>query len=159
MLIGVFGCSGMVINYFGLHHFPLADSTMVISSSSLFVCFHARIILKEPITRLNIINVFLVLGGLILIVEPPLIFGFTRDEFLDDPLAFSAMIAMAFSSMFIFPMVNVIFRLLRGKKCFARRTLHLVSCLCYRCGPCRCSLELWTVCHPFDGNQCPRLRY
>ena len=156
MLTGVFGCSSMAINYFGLHHLPLAYSTMVISSSSLFICFHARIILKEPIQKLNILNVLLVLGGLILIIKPPLIFGFTRHEFLEDPLAFTALMAMAFSSMVIFPLVNINLRLLKGNKCFP----NLASCTkqyhC-RCGLLCRSLELWTIFLPFDWNQCPGL--
>ena len=56
----------------------------------MFTVFFARWFLKEPILKTDLINIGLVFGGIILIVKPPFIFGWT-DMYTSDPHAKACM--------------------------------------------------------------------
>ena len=58
-----------------MKHMPLGDVSIISASATFFTCISARIFLKEAIDKLNLINIVFVLGGLILIVQPPFIFS------------------------------------------------------------------------------------
>ena len=54
---------------------PIGDMTMIAASSTVFVCIYGRILLKEEISKINILNILLVLSGIFLITKPSFIFG------------------------------------------------------------------------------------
>ena len=103
------------IRFFALHHMPLADVAMINASSALFVNIQARIFLKEPIQLFNIFNVCLVLGGLVLIVRPPFLFG-DNEFYLKDPQALTAAILSILASVIVNPLSAVVLRALKGGK-------------------------------------------
>ena len=108
------GTCGITIGYFAMKHMPLGDVSIISCSATFFVCISARIFLKEAIDKLNLINIFFVIGGLILIVQPPFIFTTENKTYSEDPYALYAAIAMVFSAMFIHSSVFVIIRSLKG---------------------------------------------
>ena len=72
---GMLGTCGGTIGYFAIKHVPLGDVSIISCSATFFVCISARVFLKEEIDKLNLINIIFVIGGLILIVQPPFIFA------------------------------------------------------------------------------------
>ena len=98
-----------------MKHMPLGDVSIISCSATFFVCISARIFLKEAIDKLNLINILFVIGGLILIVQPPFIFSTEKKTYSEDPYALYAAVAMVFSAMFIHSSVFVIIRSLKGK--------------------------------------------
>ena len=89
---------------------------MLSHSSMAFVFIQARIFLKESIVLLNIINMTLVLGGLVLIVHPPFIFGYVgEDDFWNKPSTIYAYVAAIIAASLLKPSVSVCLRKLRGK--------------------------------------------
>ena len=97
-----------------MKHMPLGDVSIISASAMFFVCISARIFLKEAIDKLNLINIVFVVGGLILIVQPPFIFSVKNPIYSEDPLAIYAAIAMVLSAVFIHSSVFVIIRSLKG---------------------------------------------
>lgn len=65
---------------------PLADASVIIFSTPVFVAIFARLFLKEPCGTFNIITVLLTLLGVVLITRPPAIFGDTVPSLTDDQL-------------------------------------------------------------------------
>ena len=98
-----------------MKHMPLGDVSIISSSSTFFTCIAARIFLKEAIDKLNLINIVFVLGGLILIVQPPFIFATQNNAYLDDPYALYAAIAMVVEAVFVESISFVLIRSLKGK--------------------------------------------
>ena len=119
-LIGrsIFGLCGVTIGYFAVKHMPLGDCALISSSATFFCCISARIFLKEPIDKLNLVNILFVVGGLILIVQPPFIFAGGNEIYSDDPLAIPAAIAKIISAMLIHSTVFVLLRSLKGRQNF-----------------------------------------
>ena len=74
---------------------------MISATSPMFTVFFARWFLKEPILKTDLINIGLVFGGIVLIVKPPFIFGWT-DLYTSDPHA-------KVTDLFIFAKISVIF--------------------------------------------------
>ena len=97
-----------------MKHMPLGDVSIISSSATFFTCISARIFLKEAIDKLNLINIVFVIGGLILIVQPPFIFSVENKTYSEDHLAIYAAIAMVFSAVFIHSTVFVVIRSLKG---------------------------------------------
>ena len=93
---------------------PLADTVMISASSPMFTVFFARIFIKETIKVVDIVNVFLVFAGIVLIVKPPFLFGNGVQMYNDDPEAIYAVIAMVLSSIFLQANVYVTLRMLKG---------------------------------------------
>ena len=88
---------------------------MIASSSTIFVCIYGRIFLKEPILKINLLNIFLVLCGILLISRPTFIFG--RDEndlYSNDKMAMYAVSILAVLSVFLFPAISISLRALKG---------------------------------------------
>ena len=73
---------------------------MISATSPMFTVFFARWFLKEPILKTDLINIGLVFGGIVLIVKPPFIFGWT-DLYTSDPHA-------KVTYLFIFAKISVI---------------------------------------------------
>ena len=99
---------------------PVGDMTMIAASSTIFVCVYGRIFLKEPILKVNILNVFLVLCGILLITRPTFIFGHQDvDVYANDKLSVYAVIILSALSIFMFPAISISLRALRGMEgCF-----------------------------------------
>ena len=95
---------------------PLGDVAMIGSSATLFACIHGRIFLKEPIHAINILNVVLVLAGITMIVQPPIIFGATTSIYHKDQSALYAALACCFAASIVEPLKNVVLRNLKGKQ-------------------------------------------
>ena len=111
---GMLGTCGVTIGYFAMKHMPLGDVSIISCSATFFVCISARIFLKEAIDKLNLINILFVIGGLILIVQPPFIFSTENKTYSEDSYALYAAIAMVFSAVCIHSTVFVMLRSLKG---------------------------------------------
>ena len=88
---------------------------MISSSSTVFACIHGRIFLREQIEKTNVVNVVLVLAGICLIVQPPIIFGSSEELiYHTDPQATYIALACLFAATIITPLKNVVLRSLKG---------------------------------------------
>ena len=149
------GAISFSISVFSIKHLPIADLFMIAASSSMFTCFHARIVLKEPIDKLNIFNVFLVLAGLTLIVKPPFIFGEVQ-IYKENPLALYSALALILNASVLLPLTFVAFRFLRGWTEHLSPLKHQVFIdICSRHIPiCPVVLLLfvWNACNWFGGH-------
>ena len=115
-------------------HLPIADATMISATSPMFTVFFARLFIKEPIFKVDLLNfvlvfagksvflyltatptmIFFIFVGIIMICKPPFIFGWT-DLYTTDPQAKWAVLALILSSIFIQSNIFVIMRRLKGK--------------------------------------------
>jgi len=107
------GATNLMVHFYSLQHLPLADTVMISASSPMFTVFFARIFIKETIKIIDIVNVFLVFGGIVLIVKPPFLFGDSVQMYNDDPEAIYAVIAMVLASVFLQANVYVTLRMLK----------------------------------------------
>lgn len=64
----------------------LADASVIIFSTPVFVAIFARLFLKEPCGIFNAITVVLTLIGVVLITRPPIIFGDSIPSLTDDQI-------------------------------------------------------------------------
>lgn len=71
------GCTGLVLSFYSFRHMPLADASVIIFSTPVFVALFAWIFLKEPCGVFNVITIALTLCGIVLITRPRAIFGQT----------------------------------------------------------------------------------
>ena len=111
----VLGTCGHTISYCAIRHMPLGDLSMISSTSIFFVCLSAWLFLKEPIDKLTIINIMFVLGGLLMIVQPPFIFTNEEQIYSENPKALYSAIAVICSAVLVQSNVIVILRSLKGK--------------------------------------------
>ena len=116
MLRSVIGAVNNSAGYFAVKHMPIGDMTMISASSTFFTCIFARIFLKEPIKKLNLINIVFVLGGIMLIARPPFIFGGENDLYTKDPLAVYAVTILTVQTIFFYPNIYIALRAIKGKK-------------------------------------------
>lgn len=72
---GVLGSAGLMFQFYAFQHMPLADASVLIFSSPVFVAISARIFLKEPCGVTQIVTIMVTLVGVILIARPPFLFG------------------------------------------------------------------------------------
>ena len=93
---------------------PMGDKNMIGSTGMFFVCISAWIFLKEPIDKLNMINIAIIIGGIILIVQPPFIFKNDYQLYSEDAYALYAAVASILSAVLIEPNILVILRSLKG---------------------------------------------
>ena len=101
--------------YFAVKHMPIGDMTMIAASSTIFVCVYGRIFLGEPIQKINVFNIALVLIGILLITKPSVIFGNDDDSVYEtDELALYAVGTLTALSIFIFPNISIALRALKG---------------------------------------------
>ena len=115
----VVGVINSIAIYFAVKHMPIGDMTMIAASSTVFVCIYGRIFLKEEISKINILNILLVLSGIFLITKPSFIFGdFDEDAYTNDKLSIYAITILAVLSIFLFPAISISLRALRGKTKF-----------------------------------------
>ncbi|XP_055382917.1 solute carrier family 35 member G1 [Condylostylus longicornis] len=69
------GTTGLMLSFYAFRHMPLADASVIIFSTPVFVAIFARLFLKEPCGLFNILTIILTLVGVVLITRPPFIFG------------------------------------------------------------------------------------
>lgn len=69
------GTTGLVLSFYAFRHMPLADASVIIFSTPVFVAIFARLFLKEPCGYFNVVTIILTLIGVVLITRPPFIFG------------------------------------------------------------------------------------
>ena len=85
---------------------------MIMATSPIFTTIFGRIFLKEVIVIADIINLVLVFAGIVFIVKPPFIFGYSS-LYIEDPEAIYAVIAMLGISMLGMPPVYIFLRMLK----------------------------------------------
>ncbi|KAH8278629.1 hypothetical protein KR018_006313 [Drosophila ironensis] len=69
------GTSGLMLSFYAFRHMPLADASVIIFSTPVFVAIFARAFLKEPCTLFNVLTINMTLVGVVLITRPPFVFG------------------------------------------------------------------------------------
>lgn len=65
---------------------PLADASVIIFSTPVFVAIFARLFLKEPCGLFNVLTVILTLIGVVLITRPSSIFGDSVPSLVDEQI-------------------------------------------------------------------------
>lgn len=71
------GTTGLMLSFYAFRHMPLADASVIIFSTPVFVAIFAKLFLKEPCGVFNIFTILLTLFGVILITRPAILFGDT----------------------------------------------------------------------------------
>ena len=94
-------------------YMAFADVMMVAATSPLFTVFFARIILKEPIYHVDILNVMIVFGGIVLIAKPPFLFGNAVTSYFDNADTTIAIVVLFVSSVVLQSGIFITLRLLK----------------------------------------------
>lgn len=68
------GTTGLMLSFYAFRHMPLADASVVIFSTPVFVAIFARLFLREACGMFNVITILLTLIGVVLITRPPFLF-------------------------------------------------------------------------------------
>lgn len=74
-LRGVLGSAGLMFQFYAFQHMPLADASVLIFSSPVFVTIFARIFLKELCGATQVASIVVTVVGVVLISRPPFLFG------------------------------------------------------------------------------------
>ncbi|XP_063368322.1 solute carrier family 35 member G1 [Cydia amplana] len=74
-LRSLMGTVGLLSSFYAFRHMPLADASVIVFSVPVFVSIFACVLLKEPCGIWNIVSIILTLLGVILITNPPFLFG------------------------------------------------------------------------------------
>lgn len=69
------GSTGLILSFYAFRHMPLADASVIVFSTPVFVSIFARLFLREPCSTFHVFTVSLTLVGVLLITRPPFIFG------------------------------------------------------------------------------------
>ncbi|KAL9873133.1 solute carrier family 35 member G1 [Glossina fuscipes fuscipes] len=77
------GTTGLMLSFYAFRHMPLADASVIIFSTPVFVAIFARVFLKEQCSIFNVITIVLTLVGVVLITRPPFVFGETSASALE----------------------------------------------------------------------------
>lgn len=80
------GTTGLMLSFYAFRHMPLADASVIIFSTPVFVAIFARLFLKEPCGLFNVITVILTLIGVVLITRPSAIFGDSVPSLVDEQI-------------------------------------------------------------------------
>lgn len=75
LLRGFVGTTGLMLSFYAFRHMPLADASVIIFSTPVFVAIFARLFLKEACGLFNVFTIFLTLVGVVLITRPSFLFG------------------------------------------------------------------------------------
>jgi len=70
----------MMCHFYALNVLPLGDVMMIAAVRVIIVNLFSCIFLKEPCGIFEILNIFIVLGGILLVIQPPVIFGSASDS-------------------------------------------------------------------------------
>jgi len=109
---GLAGGLSIAAQYYGMKHMPIADANMISAASPIWTALMARVILKEPLGILDILNVILTILGLVFIIRPPIFYGYDTDLVVDDHHYIAAMIV--FASTFLQAAIYIFLRFLKG---------------------------------------------
>ena len=96
-----------------LKHLTIADATMIASTSPMYTVFWARLFLKEPVLKIDLLNFVMIFCGIVLIARPPFLFGLT-DLYSNDSNVVWAILALVVHSLFLSSNLFVMLRLLKG---------------------------------------------
>lgn len=69
------GSTGLILSFYAFRHMPLADASVIVFSTPVFVSIFARLFLQEKCSIFHIFTVLLTLFGVLLITRPPIVFG------------------------------------------------------------------------------------
>jgi drug/metabolite transporter (DMT)-like permease len=94
LLRGVLGFLGLACSFYAVIHLPLAEATLLGFLHPLFTVALAAALLREPIGRGVLFGLPLAVAGLLLVVQPPLLFGGAAAPL--EPVAVGVAIAGAF---------------------------------------------------------------
>ena len=86
---------------------------MIASTSPMYTVFWARLFLKEPVLKIDLLNFVMIFCGIVLIARPPFLFGMT-DLYSNDPNVVWAILALIVHSLFFSSNLFVMLRLLKG---------------------------------------------
>ena len=121
------GASNLIIHFYGLKHMPMgdtllmllsnvvfvpADANMLSAASPIWVVLLGRVFLKEKLGLVDVLNVVITLGGILLIIRPPFIFGHDPSFVFDSQYYIAAVIL--FAGSFVQAGVYIILRLLKN---------------------------------------------
>jgi len=81
----------MMANFYALNVLPLGDVMMIASIRVIIVNLFSCIFLKEPCGVFEIANIFIVLGGILLVIQPPAVFGSASDSGYTDEMVYVAL--------------------------------------------------------------------
>ncbi|XP_013399657.1 solute carrier family 35 member G1 [Lingula anatina] len=74
-LRGLFGTTAICLCYLAYKNMPVGDATVIVKSTPVFVGIISCVFLKERFRVFEVIVTITVIGGCILVVQPPFIFG------------------------------------------------------------------------------------
>lgn len=80
------GTTGLMLSFYAFRHMPLADASVIIFSTPVFVAIFANLFLKEPCSMFNAFTILLTLFGVVLITRPAIIFGNTVASRAEDQI-------------------------------------------------------------------------
>lgn len=81
------GTTGLMLSFYAFRHMPLADASVIIFSTPVFVAIFANLFLKEPCGVFNVFTIILTLFGVVLITRPSILFGDTVPSLTDEQVA------------------------------------------------------------------------
>lgn len=74
LLRGFVGTTGLMLSFYAFRHMPLADASVIIFSTPVFVAIFAKVFLKESCGMFNVFTIILTLFGVVLITRPSIFF-------------------------------------------------------------------------------------
>ncbi|XP_050070445.1 solute carrier family 35 member G1 [Anopheles maculipalpis] len=80
------GTTGLMLSFYAFRHMPLADASVIIFSTPVFVAIFARLFLREACGMFNVITIILTLIGVVLITKPPFLFGDNQVSIVDEQI-------------------------------------------------------------------------
>lgn len=78
------GTTGLMLSFYAFRHMALADASVIVFSTPVFVAIFANLFLKEPCGIFNIFTIMLTLFGVVLITRPSVIFSDTVPSLNDE---------------------------------------------------------------------------
>ncbi|XP_065095197.1 solute carrier family 35 member G1 [Ochlerotatus camptorhynchus] len=78
------GTTGLMLSFYAFRHMPLADASVIIFSTPVFVAIFARLFLREACGMFNVITILLTLVGVVLITRPPFFFDDDSTSLVDE---------------------------------------------------------------------------
>lgn len=104
LLRGGIGFCGLVTYFYAVTKLPLGDVTAIFFTAPAFTALFAAILLKEGISRHELLGILVSLTGVALVARPSFIFGAGADSL--DPLAVAAVLTSAVFSGLAFTIVR-----------------------------------------------------
>ncbi|KAJ8038252.1 Solute carrier family 35 member G1 [Holothuria leucospilota] len=105
LLRGTFGMISLTCFFYSFYYMRVGDATTIMFGSPVFVGIFARIIMKEAFGVVDIMLVFIAIGGVFLISQPPFLFGNDVEgnpypaEFIGAIFAFIACVCVSFTTV------------------------------------------------------------